>query len=249
MDYTHKFDGRAADYAAARPSYAEGLFDCLFERYGLAARIPVADVGAGTGLFTEQLLKRGCIVYAVEPNEDMRHEAESRLSMYGGFISIAGDAARTGLADHSVHMVTAAQAFHWFDGEAFRRECGRILVRDGKAVIVYNRNGCSPLQDEMVAVAKRFCQDFVGGSGGVKENDVRIADFFCGSYETLRFINDREESEQIFVRRALSASYAPTESVIQKKYVDAVRDVFWRYCKAGKVLVRRTTWAYIGKID
>ena len=52
MDYTHKFDGRAADYAAARPSYAEGLFDCLFERYGLAAGIPVADVGAGTGLFT-----------------------------------------------------------------------------------------------------------------------------------------------------------------------------------------------------
>lgn len=92
MDYTHKFDGRAADYAAARPSYAEGLFDCLFERYGLAAGIPVADVGAGTGLFTEQLLKRGCIVYAVEPNEDMRHEAESHLSMYGGFISVAGDA-------------------------------------------------------------------------------------------------------------------------------------------------------------
>ena len=33
------------------------------------------------------------------------------------------------MPDHSIDIVTAAQAFHWFDIEKFREECRRILIR------------------------------------------------------------------------------------------------------------------------
>lgn len=38
---------------------------------------------------------------------------------------------QSGLADHSVDLVTAAQALHWFDIDAFFREARRILAPGG----------------------------------------------------------------------------------------------------------------------
>ena len=72
MDNRTLFTGKAADYAAARPSYAPALIDILYARHGFSPSSRIADVGAGTGKFSELLVKRGSTVYAVEPNDDMR---------------------------------------------------------------------------------------------------------------------------------------------------------------------------------
>ena len=248
MQSAERFDGKAADYAAGRPAYAEELFDLLFARYGFAAGGAVADIGAGTGIFTEALLRRGCTVFAVEPNAEMRKTAEERLSAYGGFISVAGDAARTGLASGSVGAVTAAQAFHWFDADAFAAECRRILRPGGRVVLAYNRDDDSPLRRALDAAAVHFCPAFRGRSGGMTEQDGRIAAFFGEKPDIVRFANGREEDEQTFVRRALSSSYVPSGEG-KERYADAVRDVFACFAAAGKVFVPRTTWAYIGEMD
>lgn len=55
MDNTGKFTGKGAVYAAARPHYAEGLLAHLADETGLAPGALVADVGPGTGIFSEQL--------------------------------------------------------------------------------------------------------------------------------------------------------------------------------------------------
>lgn len=110
MNYTHRFDGKGNIYAKARPQYAAGLLDYLRHTLHIAAGSTLADVGSGTGIFTEQLLQNGYRVFAGEPNGDMRRKAEEKLSRTPGFISVNG----------SVGHVTAAQAFHWFDAEAFR---------------------------------------------------------------------------------------------------------------------------------
>ena len=31
------------------------------------------------------------------------------------------------ISDKSVDFITAAQAFHWFDSEAFKKDCRRVL--------------------------------------------------------------------------------------------------------------------------
>ena len=49
-----------------------------------------------------------------------------------------GSAEATGLSEHSVDFVTAAQAFHWFDKEAFKVECQRILKPRGNFMIIWN---------------------------------------------------------------------------------------------------------------
>ena len=65
----------------------------------------------------------------------MRLAAERALGGSPGFVSVKATAENTTLADKSVDVVTAAQSFHWFDADAFKRECKRILKPGGKAVL------------------------------------------------------------------------------------------------------------------
>ena len=78
MDNSKKFDGRTAVYSVARPHYAEQLFEMLSTEYGFCGK-PIADIGSGTGLFTEGLLKYGNTVYAVELNEIGRASCRERV--------------------------------------------------------------------------------------------------------------------------------------------------------------------------
>ena len=78
MNNTHRFDGKSEIYAKARPKYAPELFVYLQNTLHIPAGSVFADIGSGTGIFTEQLLDCGYYVHAVEPGEDMRKKAEEK---------------------------------------------------------------------------------------------------------------------------------------------------------------------------
>ena len=61
MSSSDRFLGRAEVYAAARPTYPAALREWLREQNLLTA---AADIGAGTGLFTQLLLEGGAQVSA-----------------------------------------------------------------------------------------------------------------------------------------------------------------------------------------
>ena len=132
MNNTTKFDGKGEIYAKARPGYAAGLFDYIKDTLQIPERSVFADIGSGTGIFSEHLLNSGYRVYGVEPNADMRKKAEEKLSRYKAFISVEGTGSNTTMPDQSVDCITTAQAFHWFDAEAFKKECRRIGKPHGK---------------------------------------------------------------------------------------------------------------------
>lgn len=75
MNHTNRFDGKGEMYAKTRPQYAAGLFDYLKSTLHIADGSVFADVGSGTGIFSEQLLNGGHKIFAVEPNHDMRIKA------------------------------------------------------------------------------------------------------------------------------------------------------------------------------
>ncbi|MCL2463427.1 MAG: class I SAM-dependent methyltransferase, partial [Defluviitaleaceae bacterium] len=126
-----KFTGKAGLYRTFRPSYPAELIDYLYSHIGFSSDCSIADIGAGTGIFTRILLERGSKVYAVEPNGDMREAAIKDLSGYENFVPVGASAENTGLDDSGVDFVTVAQAFHYFDRQLFRRECQRILKSGG----------------------------------------------------------------------------------------------------------------------
>ncbi|MEQ1936345.1 MAG: methyltransferase domain-containing protein [Fimbriimonadaceae bacterium] len=137
MSHLERFSNRVEDYAKYRPRYPEALGDFLAD-FGLKPGATVLDAGSGTGLFSDLLLSRGACVIGAEPNEGMRREAEVRLSDNKRFTSLAKSAEGTGLPAESIDLITAAQAFHWFDVTATKQEWKRILKPGGWVALVWN---------------------------------------------------------------------------------------------------------------
>ncbi len=258
MDNTKKFDGRAADYLAGRPSYADELIDSIYDSCRLNASSEVADVGSGTGKFSECLLRRGaalfgkaCTVYGVEPNEAMRLSAERELIGYSSFRSIAGSAESTTLAARSVDCVTAAQAFHWFDAEVFGRECRRILKDNGRVCLVWNvRDTEATVMRELARVYLEFCPDFAGFSGGFVRDDARISKFFGGRYGYSSFNNPQHLDEKKFIARSLSSSYSLRAGDARfEEYVSCLKEVFDSCAENSMLTLPCRSEAYFGRLD
>src|SRR4051812_707185 len=67
------FTGLAENYSRYRPGYSRSVRDALLAMCSDdIAAMKVADVGAGTGIWTRLMAERVAHVTAVEPNEDMR---------------------------------------------------------------------------------------------------------------------------------------------------------------------------------
>lgn len=245
-----KFTGKGAVYASSRPTYPLSLFDALTERGVLRPSFTAADIGAGTGIFTNAL--SGCVekVYAVEPNADMMNAAQ-KAGEKRNIVFLNGNAEHTGLPDGSVDVITAAQAFHWFDVEMFAAECKRIFRPDADhfVVLVWNdRDVNSEVIKANFEANRRFCPSFKGASDGADVDGI-VSRFFGGKFDLLTIDNGFLYDEKAFLSRSLSSSYAPkTENESFEPYTAALREVFRKYAVDGKVLYRYITRCYIGKL-
>jgi SAM-dependent methyltransferase len=132
------FTGRAEAYVKARPGYPSEAMEYI---YSLApAGAVFADVGAGTGIFTALIARYGCEIFAVEPNADMLEQLIVTLAPYPKAKIVDGKAEATTLADHSVDVITNAQALNRFDLDKFKIECLRIGKPNPLVISVYNAN-------------------------------------------------------------------------------------------------------------
>lgn len=185
MDNTEKFTGKADGYDKFRPSYPKELYEFMTRTFGLDERSRIADIGAGTGKFAQPLIEAGMNVTCVEPNRDMLGVLSSRFGMYPNFAYVCAAAEHTTLPPASVDLITAAQAFHWFDRTAFKAECGRVLRPGGKVLLVWNMRSPSALRDELFGTIKAFCPAFNGFTGGINDDPSQFDDFFRGRCDTV----------------------------------------------------------------
>ena len=244
-----RFDGRAEAYASARPAYAPALMEWLQSAYHLGPGSVVADIGAGTGKFTTQLLALGATVYAVEPNAEMRAQAEIFLKESKRLQILEGTASATTLPEHHFDFVCAAQAFHWFDVTAFQKECRRLLKPDGLVVLVWNtREATAPVNKAWAAVYARYCPEFKGFMNGLQSDDAKIQKFFAGQYVHKVFPAPLHFDQEGFIRRSLSSSYSlkPGEPNFDA-YIESLQKVFAAYAEEGVIAIANISEAYVGQ--
>ncbi|NNF02606.1 MAG: class I SAM-dependent methyltransferase [Bacteroidia bacterium] len=136
-DPTTRFSDRVDDYSNFRPNYPRQVLDYYKHQLGLAPDWKIADIGSGTGIFTQHFIANGNSVFGVEPNAKMREAAENALAS-DNFISIDGTEIDTGITDCSIDLIVAAQAFHWFDPHLFVSECLRIAKPHACISLLWN---------------------------------------------------------------------------------------------------------------
>jgi SAM-dependent methyltransferase len=131
--------GPAADlYDAIRPTYpAEAARWMLGDE-----PCRVADLGAGTGIFTRVLAGLGHDVIAIEPDAEMLAKLCERVPEVE---ARRGSAEAIPLPDGSLDAVTAAQSHHWFANETAYAEIARVLRPGAVFAPISNR------RDEAVA--------------------------------------------------------------------------------------------------
>lgn len=247
---TERFSSRVDTYVRARPSYPPEALDLLAERCGLAPRAVVADVGSGTGILTRLLLERGATVFAVEPNAAMRAAAEGALGSSPGFTSVAATAEATTLPDRSVDLVTAAQAYHWFDPGPTRREFARILRPGGWVALIWNdrRTGGTPFLEAYERLLLTHGTDYASVNHRRISEDELQAFFGAAPLQRASF-----PYRQIFdlaglQARLLSSSYTPAPGLPgHDEMLEALAAIFTQHQVDGHVQLDYDTLVYYGQ--
>jgi SAM-dependent methyltransferase len=247
---TERFSDRVENYIKYRPGYPAGVFEFLKQHSDFSADTVVADIGSGTGISAEMFLLYGNKVYAVEPNKDMREAADRLLNHYPLYVSVDGTSEYTGVPDHSVDLIIAAQAFHWFDKNAFKTECQRIGRRGAHCFIMWNeRKVESDFEIAYEELLLRYATDYTS----IDHRNIKPADvehFFAPH----QLISATLYNEQVFdfdglKGRLLSSSYAPNVGAPNyETMIDYLHYIFDRHQIDGSVSFSYDCNLYIGEV-
>jgi SAM-dependent methyltransferase len=125
MTYEDHFSCLASAYAEYRPQYPGELYAYLA---GLSPGKELAwDCGTGSGQAALGLVEHFQRVWATDASAGQLAHAHRHPRVFYQ-ASLAG---HSGLPRRSVDLVTAAEALHWFDLDAFYAEVQRVLKPDG----------------------------------------------------------------------------------------------------------------------
>jgi SAM-dependent methyltransferase len=251
LSSTERFSTRVEDYIKYRPGYPAAVLELLRVRCGLAATATVADIGSGTGILTELLLETGAQVFAVEPNKEMREAAERLLRDYGRFRSVNGTAEATTLPEASVDLITASQAFHWFDVPNARRELARVLKPLGWVVLIWNERPPEPgtFLEEYDRLLRRHAADYDRVTR-MRADEAKIREFFGRRPHGAVFANQQVFDFAGLKGRLMSSSYAPEPGHPEHEpMIAGLRALFERHSRAGKVVFPYRTLVYYDRLD
>jgi hypothetical protein len=138
--------GKIADrYAKFRPEYPDALFGAVLAH--VRSFTTALDCATGTGQAAIKLTPHFHRVLASDSSAGQIEQLPRAKGLHG-FVS---EAEELPIRDHSVDLVTVAQAVHWFDIERFWQEVARIGA--DQAVIAiwgYGFFTVSPEVDEIV---------------------------------------------------------------------------------------------------
>ena len=250
-DSIHRFSQRAENYDKFRPSYPYALLRFLHAAVPHTPELVIADIAAGTGIFTEQIAAWGNRIYVVEPNRYMRQLAHRRLMACGQCTFLDGTAESTGLPDDSVDLFVSAQAFHWFDLAKTRAEFERAGRNSPYVAIVWNlRNTKSAFEMGYEALIRNYATDYLAVSQR-KMDAPQVRSFFASSSSLYRVFGHADwlTHEQL-VGRTLSYSFLPDESSpALPDMLGALNALFQAHQRSAKVRLSYKTRLFVGRID
>ncbi|MGA8839741.1 MAG: class I SAM-dependent methyltransferase [Candidatus Aquilonibacter sp.] len=229
MDSTTRFSKRAEDYARYRPSYPTQAIAAIVDGF---TKPRVADLGAGTGISSVLLADAGAHVFAVEPNAAMRSSIPSRPEI----VVVDGTAEATTLPDHSVDVVTAFQAYHWFNPDLVLAEAERIGRRDVRFAAVWNeRDETDAFMLAYSDIIRRYMADDTETArrASAVDNDLRRHGW--SNVRVLEFRHEKPVGWEGLIGRTRSASYLPREGPAYESMAAELRALYDRAVELGGV--------------
>ena len=161
------FGAAAQLYDARRPRYPDQLIDDLLSRGAQT----VLDVGAGTGIASQQLLDKGADVLAVEPDPRMAEIAKEK-----GIPVEMGTFESWDPAKRNFDLVVFGQSFHWVNPSIALPKIHSLLSTDGQLALMWNRlSPTDPTHSDFAEIYRDYMNPgsplIDGSSIGIVETD------------------------------------------------------------------------------
>jgi SAM-dependent methyltransferase len=230
-DSRERFSATAGAYHRHRPGYPDELLPWIVETTGVPQGARVADLGCGTGISSRFLASRGFRVVGVDANEDMLAHARAAG---GGPTYAIGEAARTGLPDASVDLVTAAQAFHWFELEPTLAEIRRIAP-GGHACAFWNLRLDTPFNAELERMLSDMSTEYADRSDRHDPREPIVAAVAGAATTEIR--HDDVLGWDAVLGRIRSASYVAHGVADVPALERALREAYDRHARPDGTLV------------
>jgi SAM-dependent methyltransferase len=246
-----RFSDRTKDYAAYRPSYPQNVILHLEEKKMLFPNCQIADIGAGTGLFSKLLLEKSYSVTCIEPNIEMAETGKAYLKSFNNVNWIIKGAEETGLQSQSLDTIACAQAFHWFDPILAKNEFKRILKPNGNLILIWNsrKSENDDFMHSYKEIAKRYGKEYSKIQESQSDDEAITLFYGCKPTKVI-FDNSQKLSLEGLIGRSFSSSYMPSESSPERDLAkNDLRDLFNKFNEDGFVYFKYETRIYYGKMQ
>lgn len=246
---TERFSNRAKLYAQARPDYPEEALDFICSHCQLDQEKLVLDIGAGTGISTRALAKRGMQVVGIEPNEAMLNEAMDNPQFKDKIKYIKATAEETGLLSASYDAIFCAQAFHWFNPDKALSEFQRLLKPSGWLLLIWNERDESDIFTKtygelLLTLPDTSRVEVHRGKAGQTLLETKL---FANQSKQV-FANEQKLELDKFLGRAFSASYVPAPGTPHAAEFELkLRSLFDQFQAEGSIVMKYECSVYCGQ--
>lgn len=154
MAFKDHFSTQSIDYAKYRPTYPQELFDFIVSQ--VSNKETCWDVGTGNGQAAVELAKHFEKVIATDPSEAQINSATPKDNIE----YLVCPAEKSPLTDGSIDLITVAQAYHWFDHEAFHKEAKRV-GKENAVIALWGYELCA-VKPEVDKVFMKYYEGILG---------------------------------------------------------------------------------------
>jgi len=148
------FSKQAETYKKYRPKYPEELYGEIIQF--VRTKDVSWDCGTGNGQVAAELSKYFKKVYATDLSEKQLANVEKRKNI----TYKVERAENTSFRDNQFDLITVAQAIHWFDLDAFKREIRRVSKNEG--IVSIWGYGLLRIETPIDTLIDNFYYDIVG---------------------------------------------------------------------------------------
>jgi SAM-dependent methyltransferase len=132
-----RFDTVADRYHAVRPRYPHAIWDALIERTGLEPGARVLEIGAGTGIATTELVRRGFHVTALEPGAAMAAIIDRHLGDTGMVDVRIGHFDTLKWDGEPFDLAIGATSLHWIERGLLNARLPTLVKPGGHAALLH----------------------------------------------------------------------------------------------------------------